>query len=262
TSMLATLGALLAAALVLQNSTALGEAAAPPSALRATELIIVDGAGVERVRVGGDLPDAVIDGRRIDRGSKVAGVMLYDRTGQERGGYVTFDEGDNIALTLDGRQGQNALFATGPDGATVMQVWHGRQSIEMRADSTHARWHAGLATPRGFRHQHGNLRPVPRRPARGSPRRCADGTGPRHLRTSIPGQGLRHLPRQPVNNDDCLRSPASSRRGSTGSVKVGAIGSDDLDVDSAGGDLSVNSIGHGDADHRDMRGKVDLPRKR
>lgn len=137
--MLATLGALLAAALVLQNSTALGEAAAPPSALRATELIIVDGAGVERVRVGGDLPDAVIDGRRIDRGSKVAGVMLYDRTGQERGGYVTFDEGDNIALTLDGRQGQNALFATGPDGATVMQVWHGRQSIEMRADSSGAR---------------------------------------------------------------------------------------------------------------------------
>lgn len=107
--------------------------------LRVSELVVVDPNGIERVRIGGDLPDAVIDGKRIDRGSKAAGVMLYDRTGQERGGYVTFDTGDNIALTLDGKKGQNALFAAGPDGSTVMQVWHGAQSIELRADENGAR---------------------------------------------------------------------------------------------------------------------------
>lgn len=135
---LALLGMTLATLLVLQGSMARADAP-PPGTLRVSELIVVDPSGTERVRIGGDLPDAVVGGRRLDRGSKVAGVMLYDRSGQERGGYVTFDTGDNIALTLDGSKGQNALFATGPDGATVMQVWHGAQSIELRADESGAR---------------------------------------------------------------------------------------------------------------------------
>lgn len=123
--------------LLIRNAVA--TPAAEPGVIRATELIVVDRAGTERVRIGGDLPDATIGGRRIDRGSKVAGVMLYDRSGQERGGYVTFDTGDNIALTLDGLKGQNALFAAGPDGSTVMQIWHGAESIELRADENGAR---------------------------------------------------------------------------------------------------------------------------
>lgn len=124
----------------LGAATASGIAAQTPAGtLRVSELVVVNPAGVERVRIGGNLPDAVIDGKRIDRGSRTAGVMLYDRSGQERGGYVTFDTGDNIALTLDGRKGQNALFATGPDGSTVVQIWHGAQSIELRADENGAR---------------------------------------------------------------------------------------------------------------------------
>lgn len=107
--------------------------------LRVTELVVVDRAGTERVRLSGDLPDAVIDGRRIDRGGAAAGVMLYDRTGQERGGYVTLDQGDNIVLTLDGRRGQNALFVAGPDGSTSLQLWHGEQALDLRADANGAR---------------------------------------------------------------------------------------------------------------------------
>ncbi|MCD9007132.1 hypothetical protein LDO31_12975 [Luteimonas sp. XNQY3] len=107
--------------------------------LRVSELVVIDPAGTERVRLSGDMPDAVIEGRRIDRGSAAAGVMLYDRTGQERGGYVTWDEGDNIGLTLDGRAGQNALFVAGPDGSTSLQIWHGQQALDLRADANGAR---------------------------------------------------------------------------------------------------------------------------
>lgn len=109
------------------------------ASLRVAELVVVDGNGVERVRIGGDLPDAVIDGKRVSRGSKAAGVMLYDRSGQERGGYVTWDEGDNIGLTLDGRKGQNALFVAGPDGATSLQMWQGQDLMDLRVDDSGAR---------------------------------------------------------------------------------------------------------------------------
>ncbi|MEN4902847.1 hypothetical protein [Luteimonas sp. TWI662] len=110
-----------------------------PDRLRLRELVVVDPAGVERVRVSGDLPDAVIDGKRVDRGSAAAGVMLYDRSGQERGGYVTWDDGDNVGLTLDGRERQSALFVAGPDGAAALQIWHGGRMLDLRADADGAR---------------------------------------------------------------------------------------------------------------------------
>lgn len=49
--------------------------------------------------------------------------------------------------------------------------------------------------------------------------------------------------------------------GIAGAVEVGSIGSGDLDVRGAS-ELTVRSIGSGDIDHRDVRGKVELPRKR
>ncbi len=109
-------------------------AAAAGDALTLQSLSIVDPGGVVRVRIGGDLPDAVIDGRRIDRGQRVAGVMLYDDTGQERGGYVTFAPSGNVALTLDTRRHQAALFAADPEAGAALQLWHGEDRIELRAD--------------------------------------------------------------------------------------------------------------------------------
>ena len=105
-----------------------------PESLTVAELIVVDERGVERVRIGSDLPDAVIDGKRVPRGTDVAGVMLYDTTGQERGGYVTSTEG-NIFLTLDTRQGQVALLAAGPDGGSTVRLWHEDDAVELRSDS-------------------------------------------------------------------------------------------------------------------------------
>lgn len=106
-----------------------------PSSLTVSELVVVDPQGVERVRIGGDLPDAVVDGRTLARGEKAAGVILYDGAGRERSGYVTFEPSGNVMLTLDDRQSrQNALFVAGPENAAALRLWQGRDAIEMRTD--------------------------------------------------------------------------------------------------------------------------------
>lgn len=109
-----------------------------PQRLTVSELLVVDDQGIERVRIGSDFPDAVIDGKRIERGTEVAGVMLYDTTGQERSGYVTSTEG-NVFLTLDTRQGQVALFVAGPDGGSAVRLWHENDAVELRSDSDGSR---------------------------------------------------------------------------------------------------------------------------
>ncbi|HKR64381.1 MAG TPA: hypothetical protein VJZ00_11670 [Thermoanaerobaculia bacterium] len=105
-----------------------------PTSLRARELVIVDDNGVERVRVTGNAPDAVIKGKRVPRGDEAAGVLLYDDSGQERGGYITFTKSKNVALTLDGLNAQTALFIATPDGATALRLWRGQDEVSLRTD--------------------------------------------------------------------------------------------------------------------------------
>ncbi|WP_457653812.1 hypothetical protein [Rhodocaloribacter sp.] len=103
----------------------------------ANQIEVVD-RGVVRVRIGGQLPDAVIRGRRVPRGGVAAGVLLYDDTGQERSGYVTFDSG-NVILTLDGRRSQSAFFVADTTGETALRIWYGKDVIDLRADRDGAR---------------------------------------------------------------------------------------------------------------------------
>jgi hypothetical protein len=110
-----------------------------------SELLVVDPKGVERVRIGGDLPDAIINGKRVPRGEKAAGVLLYDGGGQERSGYVTFEPSGNVGLTLDTRKNQAALFVAGPDEGSALQLWSGRDLIEFRSDSDGSRLTAAKA---------------------------------------------------------------------------------------------------------------------
>lgn len=119
-----------------------GASSATLPVLRVSELIVVDPQGVERVRVGGDLPDAVIAGKRVPRGEKVAGVMLYDDTGQERGGYVTFSPSGNVALTLDTRKGQVALFAADPEEGAALRLWTEGNEVALWVDGDGARVNA------------------------------------------------------------------------------------------------------------------------
>ena len=128
---IATLGAIL---MPNYNWHADAQKADIPSSLRVSELVVVDPKGVERVRIGGDIPDAVINGKKANRGEKVAGVMLYDGTGQERGGYVTFEPSGNVGLTLDTKKEQVALLAAGPDEGSVIKLWNRNDLIEFRSD--------------------------------------------------------------------------------------------------------------------------------
>jgi hypothetical protein len=131
--------AALAIALLAEWATTPVHASAPTDRLQARELVIVDSKGVERVRISGDLPDAVINGKRIPRGEHAAGVMIYDGTGQERGGYVTWDPSGNAGLTLDTRKGQAVLLVAGPTDGAALAIWHGSDTLDMRADPDGAR---------------------------------------------------------------------------------------------------------------------------
>ncbi len=111
-----------------------------PGKLRVSELVVVDAEGVDRVRISGDLPDAVVDGRRLVRGEKAAGVILYDGAGRERSGYATFEPSGNVLLTLDNRQSeQNALFVAGPENAAALRLWQGNDAIDLRTDEAGTR---------------------------------------------------------------------------------------------------------------------------
>lgn len=110
------------------------------NSLRVSELVVVDSKGVERVRIGGDLPDALIGGKHIPRGQQAAGVLLYDSTGSERSGYVTFEPSGNVGLTLDSRKSQVASFIAAPnDNASMLQLWSGKDLIELRSDDEGSR---------------------------------------------------------------------------------------------------------------------------
>lgn len=128
-----------AAALAAGCESALGRDDSKPSRVRVEEIVVVDSTGVERVRIGGNLPDAVVDGRRAPRGEDAAGLLLYDGTGRERGGYVTWEPSGNVGLTLDSRQRQVALFVAGPDGGSAMSVRHGDDLVELRSDGDGSR---------------------------------------------------------------------------------------------------------------------------
>ena len=126
---------LLVASVASQRAPRVAAQSAAPS-IRASEIVVVDPKGVERVRIGGQLPDAV-PGK--PRGQQVAGLLLYDQTGRERSGYVTFEPSGNVGLTLDGRQGQTAFFVAGPTGGTALRMWRGNNWVELRTDEGGAR---------------------------------------------------------------------------------------------------------------------------
>lgn len=111
-------------------------ATAPLDSLRVQQLIVVDTDGTVRARVGAHLPDAVLGGRPLPRGDVAAGVLLYDHTGTERGGYVTFNASGSVALTLDSRERQVAIFGAGPgpnDGAAV-RLFRNNDWAELKVD--------------------------------------------------------------------------------------------------------------------------------
>jgi hypothetical protein len=127
-------GTLFVLALVLVSSVLFERRLAHnPDILRAKQVAVVDDRGVVRARLGGNLPDPVMNGKTVPRGQNVAGILIYDDTGQERGGYVTFSPNGVAALTLDTRSKMVALFAADPDDGATAKLSRGNDWVEMRS---------------------------------------------------------------------------------------------------------------------------------
>ncbi len=71
------------------------------SILRVRGLVVVDERGVERVWIGAPVTEPRALGRRFSRGAKASGILLFDAEGNERGGYVTFDDEGTAHFSLD-----------------------------------------------------------------------------------------------------------------------------------------------------------------
>lgn len=123
--LIALLALAVAALLISQTVPTLAQAQQGNSQiLTVRELRILDDRGVERVRVAGTLPDPIIRGKRLPRQGTVSGVLIYDADGDERGGYVTNQNGDAF-LSLDAKDNQQTLFIANKNGGANMSVWSG-----------------------------------------------------------------------------------------------------------------------------------------
>ena len=94
--------------LVVLGSTAFLNSRSAPAVLTVSELRITDANGVVRVHITGTVPGA----RRGQGGEGAAGLLLFDATGVERGGYITTDSSGYIGLTLDARKVNSTTGST------------------------------------------------------------------------------------------------------------------------------------------------------
>ena len=90
--------------------------------LRVRQLIVVDERGIERVRIGAPLPDPVIEGKRSKRDDSIAGILIYDRDGDERGGYVTDNSAGNAFLTIDSKRQKQVTLVAYPAGGAEFDL--------------------------------------------------------------------------------------------------------------------------------------------
>ena len=86
---------------------------------------MVDEDGVIRAVLGGTLPDPIVDGTQIRRSFPVAGLVLYDHTGSERGGLGTgkLPDGEVVALSVLDHANNDAIgWGAQPDGTAGISI--------------------------------------------------------------------------------------------------------------------------------------------
>lgn len=83
--------------------------------LRVRQITVIDEHGTERVWIGAPLPDPIVLGQRRKRAGPMAGVVVLDKKGNERGGFGTSDAGE-VWLGLDSETAQEARFIVNPGG--------------------------------------------------------------------------------------------------------------------------------------------------
>jgi hypothetical protein len=89
--------------------------AAAPESLTVKRLAVVDDKGTERIVIAAPLPDPVVQGQRVKRSGVISGIVIYDRAGNERGGYATSDATSEALITLDSANGDVFKVVANPD---------------------------------------------------------------------------------------------------------------------------------------------------
>lgn len=105
----------------------------PSRILEARGLIVRDASGVSRVEIGAPVNGPMVLGKRGERVAPAAGILLNGPDGNERGGYLTVDTGDEAVLTLDGAGDGSEVFkvvANEEAGASLFVI-HQNGSVAM-----------------------------------------------------------------------------------------------------------------------------------
>lgn len=91
--------------------------------ISARRIDIVDADGTIRMTLAGATPPPIIDGIQYKRAFNVAGLILYDDTGSERGGFGTADvEGGMAVLALDHPAMDAVGWRVSPDGSVSFVI--------------------------------------------------------------------------------------------------------------------------------------------
>jgi hypothetical protein len=91
--------------------------------ITARRIDIVDEKGVIRMTLSGQTPAPIIDGIQYKRAFNVAGMVLYDDKGSERGGFGTADvDGGMAVLALDHPAMDAIGWRVSPDGEVRFSV--------------------------------------------------------------------------------------------------------------------------------------------
>ena len=107
---------------VVSKGTSVRADSAGDNILKARGLDIVDEHGKVRVRIGAPLPEPIVMGKRQKRDDSIAGILIYDALGNERGGYVTDNSVGNAFLTLDSNTGQEVTLVAYPNGGAEFGI--------------------------------------------------------------------------------------------------------------------------------------------
>jgi hypothetical protein len=107
---------------VLTRATPVQASPAAPAILRVRGISVVDERGTERVYIGAPVVAPMSFGKRFRRDGPASGILLFDREGNERSGYVTSDVGrSNVFFTLDSLERQQVLFISPDEGGAHLK---------------------------------------------------------------------------------------------------------------------------------------------
>jgi len=86
------------------------QASDPSRIIEARGLVVRDAAGTSRVEIGAPVDGPMVLGERGERAAPASGILLNGPDGNERGGYLTVDNGEEALLTLDGAGDGKEVF--------------------------------------------------------------------------------------------------------------------------------------------------------